>query len=156
MISTEVVTAQKPLPVGEAESWLQLAVLPHVAPRTDAHVSALSGLDAGGVTCTGLGRAQASICSEAEKFFKKGFSCHVFYLLLLLLLLSFFCACFLPLPPFPHSCSCSHHSILSPRTKLWTRHAQESSSSALAEEGMRSTQEPQTCFVWWDTTPCFF
>lgn len=123
----EEMTAQKPLPVWEAESWLQLAMLPHVAPRTDAHVSALSGLDAGGVACTGLRRAQACICCEAgkENIFQKGFSGHVFSRLLL----SCFCAYFLPLPPFPHSRSCSHHSILSPRTKLWTRHAQESSSS---------------------------
>lgn len=42
-------------------------MLPHVAPRTDAHVSALSGLDAGGVACAGLGRAQACICCEAGK-----------------------------------------------------------------------------------------
>lgn len=73
MIKTEEVTAQKPLPVGEAESWLQLAMLPHVAPWTDAHVSARSGLDAGGVAWAGLRRAQACICCEAgmEKFSRR-------------------------------------------------------------------------------------
>lgn len=67
MIKTEEMTAQKPLPVWEAESRLHLAMLPHVAPRTDAHVSALAGLDAGGVACAGLRRAQACICGEAGK-----------------------------------------------------------------------------------------
>lgn len=54
-----------------------------------------------------------------------------------LLLLSCFCACFLLLPPFPSSHSCSHHSILSPRRKLRTLLAQASSLSAPAEEKRR-------------------
>lgn len=71
----------------------------------------------------------------------------------LLLLLSCFCACFLLLPPFPSSRSCSHHSILSPsgKTENSACTSKQLVCSGRREEACvftwRSTGEAQICFA---------
>lgn len=55
-----------PLPLCEAKSTLQLAVFACVAMWTDAQVSPLSCLYAGGIASTGLRWAQASICCKKK------------------------------------------------------------------------------------------